>query len=757
VPVPFLTPQQQQIIAHQNGHARVVAVAGAGKTTTLTHFIAARLAENVPPKRMLVLMYNRSARVDFEQKLQQLLPNQLLPEVRTFHSLALRIYQRLIAQKILPAYQEKILSDGEMEGVLWRIMQQLADEETRQDILSQRKKWVEPALSFVDLVKAGLDTPEQVLAYMDLPPNCQFFVTMFHEFEQWRKAQRRISYADMLYDIAQVFRQNPQVAAQFGGHMQWILVDEYQDINAIQQYLLETLHAGRGAVMVIGDPDQTIYEFRGSRPEFILKEFTQKMGQVSHYTLPHTFRYGHALSLVANHLIGHNLGRDSVLCVSHTSTLATQVHLHQVQDETSCVLKLIAQVAMQHEYRSIAIINRLWAICAPLELALLQAGIPYNLHSSQSVLERAELNIFYTLFAVADGSFSHKSSEEKYEAWLTLLTTPYPKIKRVLLEQIAKSMLAEQSNYAQALLKNIPKEISEWQAQSLHERAQIIADAEMRKLPAFKLVQDYIQGTHLLDGIADSAFSAQQIEDRISTIRAFAHFVKDSQWSSQEALGNFEKLKQQRQRQNNHNAVQLISIHKSKGLEWPVVIIPGFNAHYYPYEAEGEFTTPSSLESERRLLYVAMTRAQQELHLIAPDIAVKAPKNEQDKNKKRSRFHKELHLGNSTALAQAWYQKRDRVELTEPLSPWLEHYASTLGCQIERRNLLNTVTEKLRPFNPIVSKKAHPKITRRIHHSVLGVGEVVSEDEKFIKVRFAGEDEPRTLLQATLHEFLLNE
>ena len=205
--------------------------------------------------------------------------------------------------------------------------------------------------------------------------------------------------------------------------MRWILVDEYQDINAIQQYLLETLHAGRGAVMVIGDPDQTIYEFRGSRPEFILKNL-RKNGAGEPLHLPHTFRYGHALSLVANHLIGHNVGRDPVLCLSHASTRATQVQLHQVQDETACVLKLIAQAATQHEYRNIAIINRLWAICAPLELALLQAGIPYNLHSSQSVLERAELNVF-TRFCRGRWFFARKNTEEKYEAWLTLLTTPY--------------------------------------------------------------------------------------------------------------------------------------------------------------------------------------------------------------------------------------------------------------------------------------------------------------------------------------------
>merc|ERR1712000_66274 len=99
-------------------------------------------------------------------------------------------------------------------------------------------------------------------------------------FEDWRRQQRRISYADMIYDPVMAFVYQPDVAAHFGGHMQWILVDEYQDINAIQQKFLEVLYGGRGSVMVIGDPDQTIYEFRGSRPEFIVSGFRESMGEV---------------------------------------------------------------------------------------------------------------------------------------------------------------------------------------------------------------------------------------------------------------------------------------------------------------------------------------------------------------------------------------------------------------------------------------------------------------------------------------------
>ncbi|MEQ3762878.1 MAG: UvrD-helicase domain-containing protein, partial [Alcanivorax sp.] len=153
-----LTPEQQAVVQHQRGHARVIAVAGAGKTSTLTHFLLARLQEGLPAKRMLVLMYNKAAQQDFEQRLSTLAQGRAgdLPQIRTFHSLGLKIYQSLVEQGALPAWQGKILSDGEIEGVIWRLLQQIADDDTRQDILSQRRKWVEPALSFIDLVKSGL-------------------------------------------------------------------------------------------------------------------------------------------------------------------------------------------------------------------------------------------------------------------------------------------------------------------------------------------------------------------------------------------------------------------------------------------------------------------------------------------------------------------------------------------------------------------------------------------------------------------------
>ena len=659
-----LTPEQLSIVHHQQGHARVIAVAGAGKTTTLVHFIQQRLLAGTNPKRMLVLMYNKAAQGDFQIKLQQVMHSKNgqygLPEVRTFHALGFKIYHRLISQGYLPGIQQNLISSGEMDGVIWRLLQQVASsqglEETRQDILSQRKKWVEPAVSFIDLVKSDLLSPSEMFKESELPDQCQIFIETFERFEQWRKENNRITFSDMLYDPCMLFRQNPDIADQFSGHMEWILVDEYQDVNGIQQFLLQILYGnggyqGNGQVMVIGDADQTIYEFRGSKPEYITKEFEKSFNTGSdiphtYYQLPHTFRYGHKLSLLANQVISENQDRENVLCLSHPSTPNTRIHLQHHHDYSQQVLRLLKELSEQRPLEDVAILNRLWGISAPIELALLQEDMPYQLDHSQTVLDRFELQVFWILFEIASDNFKQRNRRERKAAWLTLLTQPFPKVKRALLEDMAESMSQHTSDLSQALWDSIPKDISKWQRQQLEDRGQVIEAAEMasleftedassnptpseseqvkkpshtkkRELKAWQLAQQYINATDLYEGIKDSAFSAQQIEDRSETIKAFVSFLRVTNKPANQIYGYLQELKQRHQNKQS-SGVRITSIHKAKGLEWPVVIIPALSARYYPYEAEGTFTTKSSEESERRLFYVAMTRAKEDLYLIAP-------------------------------------------------------------------------------------------------------------------------------------------
>ena len=164
-----LSHEQQQIIAHQTGHAKVIAVAGAGKTTTLAMFIQQRLLLGQNPRRLLVIMYNKAAQQDFTAKLTSILSGGILPQVRTFHALGLKIYHGLINEGLLSPFKDDLISQSEQEHTLWRLMQQFANKQTAQEILQDRKKWLDPMMSFMENVKSSLEPAELIFKESGLP------------------------------------------------------------------------------------------------------------------------------------------------------------------------------------------------------------------------------------------------------------------------------------------------------------------------------------------------------------------------------------------------------------------------------------------------------------------------------------------------------------------------------------------------------------------------------------------------------------
>lgn len=616
-----LTPEQQSIIAHDKGHAKVVAVAGAGKTTTLALFIHQQLLNGQNPKRLLVIMYNKSAQQDFTQKLSRTLTSgQPMPQVRTFHALALRIYQTLIQQGHLPAFQGDPIGGGEQEMLLWRLMQQHADKATAQEILQDKKKWLDPMMSFMEQVKSCLEPAALVYKSMKLPAQCRFFVKVFDAFEDWRKQNKRITYADMLYDPCLLFSQRSDLLARFQNHMDWILVDEYQDINPIQQFLLQVLTGERANVMVIGDPDQTIYEFRGSSAHFMLQGFDQQFPDATHYSLSTSFRYGHDVALLANQLIQFNQSRESVLAIANVSNPDTQLIWHQHDDESQKAVQLIINALNEYEPEQICILYRLWGMSAPLELALLENNIPYQMSHHSWVLERFELQTFMMLFEVSAGVFFERSRHSLYQSWLMFFTQPALKIKRAELDDLAKKLAVAGDKAILSFSKMTFPDLSRWQKQQLEERMNFIRMAKDKRLQAHQLLNRYVRETDFYKSLGDSAFSSQQVDDKVATVQGFVRFINKLNIKASDAFSYLQNLKAIKQSQVKQSGIRISSIHKAKGLEWPVVIIPSVNEHYYPYQNDGEMQQPSSIESERRLFYVAMTRSINQLHILSPTI-----------------------------------------------------------------------------------------------------------------------------------------
>ncbi len=616
------TSEQTNIISHRDSHARIIAVAGSGKTQTLTAYVNQRLQQGANPKRILVLMYNKAAQLDFQRRLLSIVTKgDEIPDIRTFHSLGYRICQTMVRQGHMPSFDKKLLTDTEIEPIVWRLLRQLANSDIAEDILSRKKKWVEPAVAYFELVKSSLQTPEVVFEETGLPESCKLFIEVFYHFEDWRAQQQKMTFSDLIYEPVQRFIREPHLAKQFAGHMQEYIVDEFQDINPVQSYLLETLHGGIGQVMVVGDPDQTIYEFRGSKPSLLTNDFSDTYGDVTDYQLSHTFRFGDRLSVLANQVIAHNYTNNDkrTFCVSHTSVPDTLVKRLPVADCAQTALQCIQTWRQSRRLSDVVVINRLWANSARLELLMLANSIPYRMDNQQTVLERYELRPFRVLFQIASGNAFQWDTKTKRNAWQVLLTQPYLKIKKSIVDDLISVLSTKKQEWGRELRNAVPSQLSKYQSEALFERARWIEKAERAQVDAAAVVYGWIQSTEYFNALKDNAFSAAQVDDQIATVKAFATFVRQSQWSLSHSAEKIAELAA-RKTPDSDDAVLITSIHKSKGREWPCVIIPEVNSRFYPYQPDSEFSLPASVESERRLLYVAMTRAIEELVLLTPTI-----------------------------------------------------------------------------------------------------------------------------------------
>lgn len=256
----------------------------------------------------------------------------------------------------------------------------------------------------------------------------------------------------------------------------------------------------------------------------------------------------------------------------------------------------------------------------------------------------------------------------------------------------------------------------------------MLAQLERYKGPVAGLISVYAEHLELYEGIRSLALTHDSAEERIDTVQGFRDYLKGLDLTAEGALDHLKALKQQAgERQD--QGVLLSTIHRTKGLEWPVVIIPGLQEKYLPYSPRPQDDARALLESERRLLYVAMTRTRQALHLITRP-ASQQPHLEGDQGP--SRFVAELCFELSRELGAALegnYPEAPRsLGLSVPLTPVSLRYADREGVVIEGQTAPQTDTTE-----PVWHNT-------RVVHAIFGAGDVTSEDESSFEVRFANGD-----------------
>lgn len=618
------TAEQIAVVNHDRGHAIVGAVAGSGKTHTMVARVIHLLKAGVEPRRILVLMFNKSAQEEFERRLKQACAEEGLPvaEVLTFHSFGMRISRRLVEAGLLNG--AKLETEGyTIRKMAREILQRVNTEGGEDNMLDLNFEVVTEFLDTIDILKGELfPTPDErwSATVRDIDKR---FVRGFSLFEEARFDRGTRLFSDLIYDPVMAALSNPDVERFIGGRYDHVIIDEFQDINEAQMTLVRMIAGKRAYVMAVGDEDQTIYRWRGAKPDYMTSLFTKEFPGADRYTLPHTFRYGHSLSLLANFVITRNGNRTDKICVSGIER-DTALDVRLVASNPGAeVLKIVKEwTAGGRDLHEIAVLVREYAHSISSEVALLQDGIPYRIVGAAPFFDRADvLGLRAYLQLAAGGMAAVESVERRTKLVQALLMTPTLYLRRDTVEMIAEAVAESPDDLlsiAESFFRSDSRALPftrDRRLRAIETWRWVMGIGPTKK--AADLMGEILQRTNLQKEIEKNVPDPRESAEKIRMIWQIVKLARERGESPTGFVTFLDRLATDYGAvESSDDRVLITSCHRAKGLEWPLVILPELTDGSFPVVRDG--SGDAEIEDERRLFYVAATRAKERLALLAP-------------------------------------------------------------------------------------------------------------------------------------------
>lgn len=625
----ILTEEQLKAVLHDGEHAIVGAVAGSGKSHLLLYRnIYLMMRKEVKPCLILNLMFNNSAAAQFRERLAPLSEKYGVgrPLVHTFHAFGMRILESMMEKGWLP--------EGELIEDEWRLikMARAALEAAQQESPDGEQfdldnEAITEFLAVIDIAKAGIIEPET-------PKADQFFAQYetdiyrraFAHYENTRRANGLYTFSDFIYDPVRVLIDDPHKMDWAANRFDHIIVDEYQDVNEAQQALIRILAGQRAKVMVVGDEDQCIYEWRGAKPYYMARGFEEDFPGATRYALTRTFRYGDRISLLASQLISHNTERTPKVCVSSDSTPNSRFVLDLASDWKDQQKQIAGAVKEWldggRKMDEIAILVREYSQTVVVETSLMDAGIPYRLVGAPPAFARREILALRGYLALATpkglGRLQGETLKETLHAMLQVPTLYIPGSQR---EALVDRLAAAPDGLADAL-EAYGAGLLDYQRRRFRQRAELIRNlrlcSEHPNTPVSQVMPMVISDLSLYREIHKTTPRKDVADEKVRLCQEFVEYAK-SNLSVEAFLDEIEQAAE-RCGQDADTGVLVTSVHRAKGLEWPHVILPELSEGRFPaYDTTKKKEPPREvIEQERRLFYVAMTRAKELLTMIGP-------------------------------------------------------------------------------------------------------------------------------------------
>ncbi|MEO1828179.1 MAG: DNA helicase II [Pseudomonas sp.] len=603
-----LNEAQRQAVSAAVGQQLVLAGAGSGKTRVLVHRIAWLVqVEQASPWSILSVTFTNKAAHEMRARIEQLLG--ISPQgmwVGTFHGLAHRLLRAHWREAGL-AEQFQILDSDDQQRLIKRVIRELGLDDN-QWAPRQAQWWINSQKD------EGL-RPQHIQLAGDL-----YMTTMVRIYEAYEQACNRagaVDFAELLLRSLELWRDNPALREQYRARFRHILVDEFQDTNAVQYAWLRHLAGNNPSLMVVGDDDQSIYGWRGARIENI-QQFQTDYPNAEMIRLEQNYRSTATILKAANALIGNNagrLGKELWTDGNEGEPIALYAGFNE-QDEARYIVERIEQGIRDGLSRSeIAILYRSNAQSRVLEEALLRSGIPYRIYGGQRFFERAEIKNAMAYLRL----MGSRGDDGALERIINLPTRGIGDKTVELLRQQAREQDVSMWQAACDLLDN--KGLPGRAANAVQGFMVLIEEMAERAqgLPLYSQAQIAIEHSGLLrfheqeKGDKGQA-RVENLEELVSAARGFENDMADAEEDGDVLLAFLAHASLEAgetQADRFEDSVQLMTLHSAKGLEFPLVFMAGVEEGLFPHKMSLE--DPGRLEEERRLAYVGITRAMQQL------------------------------------------------------------------------------------------------------------------------------------------------
>lgn len=614
---------QLQAIRHLNGPMMVLAGPGSGKTTVITHRVRCLVeGYGVDPASILVITFTKAAASEMRQRFQKLMEGRSLPvSFGTFHAVFFSILKH--------AYRYDA-SNIVREEQRIQLMRELVDR-YRIDV-EDEGEFISSILSEISMVKGEMMSLEHYYS-----KNCseEIFKKLYEGYNRGLESRGLLDFDDMLVMCYQLFDQRKDILAAWQRRYRFILIDEFQDINRVQYEIVKMLAAPENNLFIVGDDDQSIYRFRGAKPEIMLG-FEKDYPTAKRTLLGINYRSSSSIVDAAGRLIRHNKMRfeKEIQAFRGAGRPVAVMGFPDAHAETRTIVEEIQDyVRMGYHLSDIAVLYRTSMEPRLLMERMMEWNLPFRMKDSLPNLYEHWITQDMLAYIRIAGDELAKHRQAKRADVLRIINRPKRFVSREALEGQIISWDSLKSWYQDRgwMVERI--EQLEYDLKMIGRMAPVAAVNYIRKAVGYDdYLREYAENRRM------KAEDLLQIADQLQE-SASSYKTMDAWQEHMREYG--EQLRQQLTNRDSQNTdcVSLMTMHSSKGLEFPIVYILDANEGVTPHH---KAVLEADLEEERRMFYVAMTRARDRLHVYYARERYGRPQE-------RSRFIDEYREGSSPA------------------------------------------------------------------------------------------------------------